>query len=105
MSLDPVACFLVLGFVACALRADLRLPAAIYEFVSTLLLLAIGMKGGQELARQPLEHVASQLVATFALGTGLALAGYGITRLFARGLPRADAASLAAHYGSVSVGT
>jgi uncharacterized protein len=49
--LDPVIWFFILGVLAGAARADLRLPAAIYEFVSTVLLLAIGLKGGVELAR------------------------------------------------------
>ena len=31
--LDPVIWFFVLGFAAGVARADLRLPAAIYEFV------------------------------------------------------------------------
>ena len=51
MSLDPVVLFFALGLAAGVLKADLRLPPAIYEFVSTLLLLSIGMKGGIELAR------------------------------------------------------
>lgn len=45
MSLDPVVLFFALGLAAGVLKADLRLPPAIYEFVSTLLLLSIGMKG------------------------------------------------------------
>ena len=41
--LDPVIWFFVLGVLAGAARSDLRLPAAIYEFVSTVLLLSIGL--------------------------------------------------------------
>jgi hypothetical protein len=49
-------------------RAELRLPAAIYEFVSTLLLLSIGMKGGIELAKQPFGGLFLDMLAVIALG-------------------------------------
>lgn len=51
MGLDPVVLFFLLGVAACLLRSDLRLPEAMYEGLSIYLLLAIGLKGGVELAR------------------------------------------------------
>jgi hypothetical protein len=102
--LDPVIWFFVLGLLAGVARADLRLPAAIYDFVSMVLLLAIGLKGGVELARDtggvPLVEIGGVLL----LGFLLPLPAFALARFFGR-LPRADAAALAAHYGSVSVGT
>jgi hypothetical protein len=102
--LDPVIWFFVLGVLAGAARADLRLPAAIYEFVSTVLLLAIGLKGGVELARDSSGLRLAELAGVLLLGFLLPLPAFALAR-FAGRLPRADAASLAAHYGSVSVGT
>jgi uncharacterized protein len=102
--LDPVICFFVLGVLAGVARADLRLPAAIYEFVSTVLLLAIGLKGGVELARDPGGLRLSELGSVLAIGLLLPLPVYLVARRLGS-LNRADAASLAAHYGSVSVGT
>jgi hypothetical protein len=102
--LDPVIWFFVLGVLAGAARADLRLPAAIYEFVSTVLLLAIGLKGGVELARDTGGVPLAELGGILLLGFLLPLPAYALARVVGR-LPRADAASLAAHYGSVSVGT
>jgi len=102
--LDPVIWFFVLGVIAGAARADLRLPAAIYEFVSTVLLLAIGLKGGVELARDAGGLPLVELGGVLLLGFLLPLPAYAIARRAGR-LGRADAASLAAHYGSVSVGT
>jgi hypothetical protein len=102
--LDPVIWFFVLGILAGAARADLRLPAAIYEFVSTLLLLAIGLKGGVELARDSGGLPLAEFGSILLLGFLLPLPAFAIARRVGR-LPRADAASLAAHYGSVSVGT
>jgi len=102
--LDPVIWFFVLGVLAGAARADLRLPAAIYEFVSTVLLLAIGLKGGVELARDTGGLPIAELGGVLLLGFVLPLPAFALARFVGR-LPRADAASLAAHYGSVSVGT
>ncbi|MGQ7787952.1 sodium-dependent bicarbonate transport family permease [Nesterenkonia sp. PF2B19] len=102
--LDPVILFFVLGIAAGLLRSELRLPAAVYELVTIVLLLAIGLKGGVELAKQPLGELLPQMVGVVAMGFLLALAAFPVLRLLGR-LARVDAASIAAHYGSVSVGT
>ena len=96
--------FFLLGLAAGIARADLRLPPAIYEFLSILLLLSIGLKGGVELATQPFGALLPQMFAVVLMGILLPLAAYPVLR-FAGRLERADAASIAAHYGSVSVGT
>ena len=44
MTIDPVVLFCLLGLAAGLPRADLRLPPAIYEFLTTLLLLTIGQR-------------------------------------------------------------
>ena len=102
--LDPVVLFFLLGLAAGLARADLRLPPAIYEFLTILLLLSIGLKGGVELAKQPFGALLPQMLAVVLMGILLPLAAYPVLR-FAGRLARADAASIAAHYGSVSVGT
>lgn len=102
--LDPVVLFFVLGVAAGLMRSDLRLPSAVYDFVTMLLLLAIGLKGGVELSRQPLAALAPQMLAVVAMGLLLPLLAYPVL-YYAGRLARADAASIAAHYGSVSVGT
>ncbi|MDO9452503.1 MAG: sodium-dependent bicarbonate transport family permease [Stagnimonas sp.] len=102
--LDPVVLFFVLGVAAGLMRSDLRLPSAVYDFVTMLLLLAIGLKGGVELSRQPLAVLAPQMLAVVGMGLLLPLLAYPVLHYAGR-LARADAASIAAHYGSVSVGT
>jgi len=102
--MDPILLFFLFGVTAGVLRSELRLPAAVYDFVSTLLLLAIGLKGGVELARQSLPALAPQMLAVIVMGAVLTLLAYPVLRGLGR-LARADAASIAAHYGSVSVGT
>lgn len=101
---DPIILFFLLGLTAGVLRSELRLPAAIYEFVSILLLLAIGLKGGVELAKQPFGNLLPQMLAVLAMGFLLPFVAFPLLR-YAGKFKRADAASIAAHYGSVSVGT
>ncbi len=102
--MDPIILFFLLGMAAGLLRSELRLPSSIYEFVSILLLLAIGLKGGVELARQPFLELLPDILAALAMGVFLPLVAYPLLFLIGR-FKRADAASIAAHYGSVSVGT
>ncbi|MCL4865605.1 MAG: sodium-dependent bicarbonate transport family permease, partial [Gemmatimonadales bacterium] len=65
---DPVILFFLLGLIAGLLRSELRLPAALYEFVTILLLLTIGLKGGVELAKQPFAMLLPQMVAVVVMG-------------------------------------
>lgn len=102
--MDPVILFFLLGLAAGLLRSELRLPGAVYDLVSMLLLLAIGMKGGVELARQSLAELLPQTLAVMTMGLLLPAIAYPVLRYAGR-FKRADAASIAAHYGSVSVAT
>ncbi|MCP1676001.1 hypothetical protein J2T57_003156 [Natronocella acetinitrilica] len=104
MQLDPVMLFFLLGLGAGLMRAQMRLPQAVYELLTVILLLSIGLKGGVELAEVDLLQVLPRLLGVAFMGVVLGLLAFGLLRL-SRGLPRADAASIAAHYGSVSVGT
>lgn len=104
MAIDPVLLFFMLGLAAGLLRSELRLHAAIYDLVSMLLLLSIGLKGGIELAQQSVSDLALQAFAVIIMGAMLPLVAYPVLHFMGR-FPRADAASIAAHYGSVSVAT
>lgn len=104
MSLDPVVLFFLLGVFARLLRSDLRLPEAMYEGLSIYLLLAIGLKGGIELAKHPIGPLLPQVGGVLLLGLLLPLIAYPVLRGLGR-LPKPDAASIAAHYGSVSMVT
>ncbi len=102
--MDPVVLFFLLGLIARIAKSDLRLPEALYEALAIYLLLAIGLKGGVQLAQQPLATVAPQALAAIMLGAAIPLLLYPLLRGLGR-LSRPDAASIAAHYGSVSVVT
>jgi uncharacterized protein len=102
--MDAVVLFFLLGVAAGLAKSDLKLPAALYDALSIYLLLAIGLKGGMELAKQPFLAVAPQAVMAMSLGLVIPLIAFPVLRGLGR-LQRADAASIAAHYGSVSVVT
>jgi uncharacterized protein len=103
MVIDVVVFFFVLGVFAKLVKSDLRLPEALYETLSIYLLLAIGLKGGIELSKQPLAALAPQVLACMALGFAIPFVLFPLLRLMR--LNGADAAALGAHYGSVSVVT
>ena len=102
--IDPIILFFIFGIAAGLLKSELRLPSQVYDFVSMLLLLTIGLKGGLELAKQPFLSLAPQMGALFLVGLLLPLFAYPVLKIVGK-FSRADAASIAAHYGSVSVGT
>jgi len=102
--MDPIILFFMLGLVAGLLKSELRLPSAVYEFVSILLLLSIGLKGGVELALQPFLGLLPDVLVAIVIGLLLPLVAFTVLSRLG-GFKRADAASIAAHYGSVSVGT
>ncbi len=102
--LDPLFLFFVVGFLGGVLKSDLKLPDAVYQLLSTYLLLSIGLKGGVQLAAAPPTHVALPALAALGLGAGMAI-GVFILALRVGRLARADAAAFAAHYGSASAVT
>lgn len=103
MSLDPVVLFFVFGLTAGLLKSELKLPPALYETLSIILLLAIGLHGGVELAEQASPALLGQAALVLGLGIALPLLAFGLLR--ALRFDRINAASVAAHYGSVSAGT
>ncbi len=102
--LSPLLLCFVLGAVAVLLRSDLKFPEPVFNALSIYLMLSIGLRGGVELS-----HLAPGtflLPATAALGLGLAIPlwCYALLRRVG-GFKVADAAAIAAHYGSVSAVT
>lgn len=102
--IDVVILFFLFGLAAGLVRSELKLPASLYETLSFFLLLTIGIKGGEGLATQALGPLLPQLGAVMLLGAVLTLIAFVVLRTAGR-FGRADAASIAAHYGSVSVAT
>lgn len=103
--LSPMALFFALGVAASWLKSDLAIPEPISKGLSLYLMLAIGFKGGVELASNGVAGtVALALILALALSFSLPLLAYALLRAATR-LDIPNAAAVAAHYGSVSVVT
>ena len=101
---SPAVLAFVLGVLAVAIRGDLRLPDQVSSLVSVYLLLAIGIKGGTRLREADVADIWGPVLATLALGVITPIVAFVAARRFGR-LNTTNAASLAAHYGSVSAVT
>jgi uncharacterized protein len=102
--LSPVVLAFVLGMLATLLRSDLRIPEQLYAALSIYLLLAIGLKGGAELSKTSLAVFWKPALITLLLGVAIPIWSYLILHYLGR-FDVANAAALAAHYGSVSAVT
>ncbi len=102
--IDPIILFFCFGILAGLLGIQIALPRSVNEFLTFLLLFTIGLKGGVELEHVSMLELAPKLAAVAGLGFVLPLIAFPAILAFGR-LKRVDAAALAAHYGSVSVGT
>lgn len=101
---DIVVMFFLLGLIAGLVRSDLTIPKAAYDTLSLLLMLTIGLKGGMALYGNLRWQLIPELIAVMALGAVIPLVLFPLLRKLVR-LSVEDAASIAAHYGSVSAGT
>jgi hypothetical protein len=102
--LIPAVLFFALGFIARAIKSDLRLPQDLAKMLSIYLLMAIGLHGGYELGKADITTAFNAILWALVLGFTLPLIGYGLLMLTRR-VDRMNAAAIAAHYGSVSAGT
>lgn len=103
--LTPAVLFFSVGVLASRIGSDLRVPAAVGQALALVLCAAIGIKGGLALRA---EGAGGLLIPTLAIGVVLAVVAGAVTFAIAGRalrLNRADAAALAAHFGSVSVAT
>ncbi len=103
-AIDVVILFFLFGLVAGWLRSELKLPGGFYDGLTLLLLLAIGLKGGQYLADVALVSVLPHVAAVIVFCIVQTLIGFVVLR-YGFALDRPNAAAVAAHYGSVSVAT
>jgi hypothetical protein len=92
------------GFLASRLKSDVRLPDAIYQFLSVYLLFGIGLKGGHSLKETPVGTLITPVTATVICGVIIPCLAFLILRLV-KGLNNIDRGSFAAHYGSTSLVT
>lgn len=104
MQLDIVIAFFGLGILASLIRSQLVFPAGLSRTLSIFLMIAIGLKGGIALSENANSGIMLQAALVIALGIVLPLIAFPVLRHVGE-MNRYDSASIAAHYGSVSVGT
>jgi hypothetical protein len=101
----PTILFFVLGLLAAFVKSDLSIPQGAAKFMSLYLLLAIGFKGGNNLAEHGLHGD-----LFFAIGVGVVLSfaipfiAFMLLRVMTQ-LDPVNAAAVAGHYGSISIVT
>jgi hypothetical protein len=102
--LSPMVLAFVLGVVATLIHSDLKFPDAFTSALSIYLLFAIGLKGGAELAATSFTQFFWPGVVTLLLGIMIPIWSFAALRWLGR-FDVANAAAIAAHYGSVSAVT
>lgn len=103
--LSPMVLFFVLGTALSLARSDLSIPGSVAKLLSLYLMMSIGFRGGVEVAHHGLSAtLAAALAAGVMLSFALPFVAFGMLRAVTR-LPVPDAASVAAHYGSISAVT
>ncbi len=102
--LSPMILCFFLGIFARIVRSDLKIPPDFYTALTIFLLFAIGLKGGVELGESNPLHIWKPLLGTLLIGFLTPLVTFGVM-MASKKFSTADAASIAAHYGSVSAVT
>ncbi len=103
----PLLLFFYAGFSIPLLRIGFEFPKVLYQGLTIYLLLAIGWKGGEELAGlEPdmIGQAAGFMAIGFVTNTIVGIATYLILRKATK-LRNIDAATVAGYYGSDSAGT
>ena len=96
--------FFILGIAVKTLCPQSQLPKGLAESLTLFLLIALGLKGGQALASHINYSLLTQSFWVILLGIIIPIIAYALLRYFGDFVSK-DAASMAAHYGSISVGT
>src|SRR4051812_12661902 len=103
----PLLLFFYMGFLFPILKVKFDFPYVIYQGLTIYLLIAIGWKGGEELAELPAKTLTNAMgfmgvgfVLNFLIGILAFLGLSAFTRL-----RRIDKATVAGYYGSDSAGT
>jgi hypothetical protein len=103
----PLLLFFYMGFLFPILKVKFEFPYVIYQGLTIYLLIAIGWKGGEELAELPsktLSHAIGFMAVGFCLNFVIGVLAYLMLSAFTR-MRRVDKATVAGYYGSDSAGT
>lgn len=103
---SPPLLFFLFGALIGILKTDLKIPDSVSKFLSLYLIIAIGVKGGAALAST--QHITGTVIILIIMGILFSFLipflAYFLLRKTTN-LDQANAAAVAAHYGSVSIVT
>jgi uncharacterized protein len=99
--LSPIVLAFALGVTAGFIRSELELPEPVLKLLSIYLLFSIGLTGGRELAKANPADIAALLGVALLLTVMIPIVTFAVMRKLGR-FDAANAAAVAAHYGSVS---
>jgi uncharacterized protein len=103
--LSPAVLFFIMGVLAALARAELSIPEAIAKTLALYLMMAIGFKGGVEVAKSGLTlDLITAMIAGIVLSAILPAIGFWFLQNTTK-LDRVNSAAVAAHYGSISIVT
>ena len=101
---SPMVLAFAFGIVCRLIKSELAIPRDLYTSLSIYLLFSLGLKGGVELSHSEWQQLFLPAVVTIAIGCITPISSYLTLRYLGR-FSIADAAGIAAHYGSVSAVT
>lgn len=103
--LSPIILFFLLGLVAALFRSQMNVPEAFAKGLAIYLMMAIGLKGGVEMAKNP---ITGEIAMVFLAGIGLSFfipfLAFHLLRMTSK-MDTTNVAAAAAHYGSISIVT
>ena len=99
--LSPIVLAFALGLVAGFAKSEIELPEVVLKLISIYLLFSIGLKGGAELRDVELSSILGVLAVTVGLIVAIPVVCFVVLKHLGR-FDAANAAAVAAHYGSVS---
>lgn len=103
----PLLLFFYMGFLIPLLKIQFEFPYVLYQGLTLYLLLAIGWRGGEELATidsSNIAHVLGFIVLGFFTNLIIGFVAYGLLTRMTK-MRRIDRATVAGYYGSDSAGT
>lgn len=98
--LTPIILFFLFGIIAARIKSDLKIPAAISEFLPIYLLAAIGLHGGIEMRNTGFENMLIPMFVAIGLSLLFTLNHYQILRRLGK-FNLFDSYALASTYGAV----
>jgi hypothetical protein len=101
---SPMVLAFAFGIICRLIKSELAIPRDLYTTLSIYLLFALGLKGGVELSHSEWRQLLLPAVVTIVLGCLTPISSFLTLRYLGR-FSIADAAGIAAHYGSVSAVT